>query len=215
MSSTLTETSTFTASVITPSDGDDVNASSISGGLQPLTNRTRYLLENAVTAPAPITFVRMVPLSRFQNAGTGNWKRQYALGVSYFSCLNANTENVIGEIQLPDGATLTQVRAGIRIFGGSPSVGMKLTVGVQTADKTGTVGPSTSALFGTAATGTTSTSEQNPLSVTGSYTATADTKTVNIAITASDSASGAYSDTLSWVEVTYTSTDPKAGQVSL
>lgn len=47
MSTILTETSTFSATVTAPDAGDSITGASVTTGLQSLTNRTKYLKDNA------------------------------------------------------------------------------------------------------------------------------------------------------------------------
>jgi hypothetical protein len=50
MSTVLTETSTYGATVTVPSDGDAANAASVNGALQTLANRTKYLNDAILNA---------------------------------------------------------------------------------------------------------------------------------------------------------------------
>jgi hypothetical protein len=55
MSTILTETSTFSATVTVPSDGDPGAAASVIVGMQSLTNRTKYLNDTIVALAARVT----------------------------------------------------------------------------------------------------------------------------------------------------------------
>jgi hypothetical protein len=56
MSTILTETSTFTATVTAPDDGDPATGASVTTGLQSLTNRSLYLNDNKGPAAAYAAF---------------------------------------------------------------------------------------------------------------------------------------------------------------
>lgn len=66
MSTILTETSTFTATVTAPDDGDSITGASVTTGLQSLANRTKYLNDTATAAALVAGSVAMYSLS-----GTG------------------------------------------------------------------------------------------------------------------------------------------------
>jgi hypothetical protein len=57
MTTILTETSTFTATVAAPADGDSANSATFTTGLQSLTNRTLYLNNQRITHAASISAV--------------------------------------------------------------------------------------------------------------------------------------------------------------
>ncbi len=58
----LTESSTFTANVEVPDDGDLVRALSVEPGFQAVANRTKYLSDNKVTGPASL-LDREIPIA--------------------------------------------------------------------------------------------------------------------------------------------------------
>jgi hypothetical protein len=75
MPQNITDTSAFTSPVVAPVDGEAANAASLLAALQPLSNRTRYLL-NLLEAAAPLTKVIELSLAaavQSYTGATGDW----------------------------------------------------------------------------------------------------------------------------------------------
>jgi hypothetical protein len=203
-----------TSPIVMPDDGDDLVEASVEPAFQSLANGMLYVKHAVDGTGTPTTYRRLVPASKAASI-SGTWAYSQTLGL--WSALNATAADVlVYNFQIPHGGVLTGIYGGVRINGGSPSVGMKMAAHLVTMDKTGVAGPNTAAVLGTLQTSTLSTSPQNPLAITGlSQAFDASTNMISVEILTSDSNSGANADMVLWVDAEFTHTDPKAGLVTL
>lgn len=123
MASVLTETSTFTATVTVPDDGDPLDAASVVPlAFQALTNRTRKLVDRCTGVAGTGEFVydspkvrtRIIPASMLlpsssQIANVPGW--YFQLGRQLSTTVNFPRLIVPIGAWLPDGATFRRIRA--------------------------------------------------------------------------------------------------------
>jgi hypothetical protein len=96
MSTILTETSTFTATVTAPDDGDPATGAAVTTGLQSLTNRTKYLNDTVYELG------KLVLHAEFQPSGAWTTASKLGLTISFNTTYDGETYAVSsGDITVP------------------------------------------------------------------------------------------------------------------
>ncbi len=141
MSTILTDVDAWAASIVAPADGDNRNAASVVTPLQSLTNRT-FNLRNLIYAATPVTVVRFVGAGYQSTAdasgSAAGWVHNDASPTVAFSTGATTAKRHLSfDHMLPNGATITQVRARVDPAGAQGSTN-RMSAQVFVGDITGT-----------------------------------------------------------------------------
>lgn len=199
----ITESITYTPNVRVVENLDDVDGPNSEATAQDLANRTAYL-RSLVESSSPLTFERIIPLSRAIGAA-------WALSSAAHNIYEPAGQALGFTCSLPDGATLTRVRVGVN-QGFSHAVMMGLSVFKHAIDADSSPSAGTSTQLGsTAFKGATGASILEVASLSEVFSA--DLHQLRVVINASGSGSG--NDWVYWCEATFTHTSPIAGKMPL
>lgn len=159
MSSAVSETLTYEASVIGPDDGDPRNAASVRDGLQDLANRTKFLKETGPSltgtnkyALASRQITRYLPFSFI--AKPAEWLASAGSGDDSAATLVNTAVRLYIPLDVPNGSTLDEVSVEVSGAGGHAglpgtmpaiivqqhSLGANAAVGTSQSDTSGGTG---------------------------------------------------------------------------
>lgn len=213
MSTILTETPTFDADVTVPDGGDARIASSVRGAFQKLTNRTAHLKDTPeITgeyrydgAKTRTQLLNLALGATFNADGTPGWKLTHLGGSPLRWASISDLGCVRFPIDLPHGATLTQVRAIVNPGdAGSGNVVMTLKKN-SGADFGAATPPSTSTLETVSSSGTAA--QTLTMTVSPTVVAGNDAETYYLDVFANNDGETA-SDLLTAIEITYDELGP-------
>jgi hypothetical protein len=162
---------------------------------------------NYATPPTRTVLVKLPNRDENASGSASGWTRPLAGTVVKMTC-GSNSDELLVDLDLPDGATLTNVRAGVE-HGGSAPTPMSFGVYKTTVDKTLSGGiTSSSTLLGSLDNATVGAGAD--ILDSGAISETVDNANCHYAVwVAASNTAASSADTLHWIEATFTDPGPR------